>query len=163
MKQRKFFFGKNGDTTSVTTKEYDQKNNLIHSTHQRDNSGWHVYYTYDSHNNELSSKTVFDGLVTEAREYKYDSLNNNIEVRYFDQGKLEYVEEKFYSGRNCIKELFFNAKQQLLQENIFEYDASGNIIKETKVDFRKKKKNRTEVYIWKYEQFWTRQFQIIQR
>lgn len=145
---KEILFKENGDTSQITTNEYDKNANRV-QFHFRGNLGeWDYHYSFDTNGNKLSSKRInSNGVTSDVHIYKYDDDNNLIEHQSLKQGKIQYFLKYLYLNGQKINEVYYY-EEKLMREHTFEYDEKGNIIKESKHVLDD---NKTTVYLWKYE------------
>jgi hypothetical protein len=152
-----YYVSEKGDTTSIRTYRYDDKNNEVFfhlEDYGSDLWNWDIYSIYDKNSNLIKSYRVepkSNNDTTEVREYQYNDKNLRISEAYFNRGQLynrtEYTYDK--AGR-LTTELFyeedFKNPRSLLT---YKYDKSGELLQTHLMHYTQPRKSRKTVTTFK--------------
>lgn len=147
---KEIWFEENGDTTAVDTYKFNDYGKIVYHiefSKQEEN----FYFIYDSKGNEiLSIRVNGKGDTIEEHQFKYNRINQQIENKYLTNGKIAYIEKKYYLKGKIIKEKHYHSTSSLIYETSYVYDNTGHVLKR-KIYYIEE--NKVDVLNWKYEYY----------
>ncbi len=125
-----------GSVMAKTAMTYDNNNNLIEEKQYDKNNKlmWTKKTTFDDRNYAVESSFIFANQVKDNPErkttFKYDSLGNRIEKRFFMGGKQ--IDKSLYNydekGNEILKVTINQSGKVKIEKKIYTFDSSGNWI-----------------------------------
>lgn len=149
----------NGDTTTITTRYFDQnwKDIRFRYESQTDSNWiWDIYYDYNEDGNEIKSYRVElnDGILdtSEVYNYMYDEFGRLIEENYYYRGDFQNKTLYQYNKKDqLIEELFFEQANDWDVVTDYKYDKkNGWIKKKVVLDLRLSSRERKKVLTYRY-------------
>lgn len=152
---QEIYFSENGDTSSINTYVFNDKNEetSFHKfTLDSEDWSWDIYYLYDENSNKIKSTRISNSNgkkdTTEVYSYFYNDRNLITLENYYYKKQFRNKSEYSYNNNNQITSvLFYGDEEDIVDaKTIYKYSKKGKVTKKIIYDYRVNKKDQKEVF-----------------